>query len=135
MATPNRRPKGTTVLVVDDEPGMRRACARMLGRGGFEVVLAGSGREAISLAEAHAEEVQLALVDVDMPEMTGPEVARELKSRWPRLKILFMSGYSSEEVGQAGALERSAPFLGKPFSAEVLEQKVREVLGGGAAGS
>ena len=131
MTAPNQDAAGATILVVDDEGAVRRACARALGGDGFDVLTAENGREALALAEAQGDGIHLALVDVLMPEMTGPELARELSARWPRIKVLFMSGYDSEEAGRAGATEPAAPFLGKPFSAEVLRRKVREVLGGG----
>ncbi|HUF76838.1 MAG TPA: response regulator [Longimicrobiales bacterium] len=123
------------ILVVDDELGVRRACTRVLRSDGFEVVVAESGREALALAEARDGEIHLALVDVVMPEMTGPELARQLRTRWRNIKILFMSGYASEHAGEVGAMEPAEHFLGKPFSAEVLTRKVREVLGGGSASS
>ena len=104
---------------------------RMLERDGFDVLVAGTGREALAIAETQADALQLALLDVVMPDMTGPELARELRAHWPRMKVLFMSGHVSEEAGEA--VEPTAHFIGKPFSAEVLERKVREVLGGNVA--
>ena len=130
MKAQNRGAEGATVLVVDDELGMRRACARMLEAAGFEVLAADSGPEALALLEAHPGRVHLAVIDVVMPEMTGPELARKLRERWRGLKVLFMSGYDSDEIGDSGAMEPGAPFIGKPFSRDVLVRKVREILGG-----
>jgi len=122
-----------TILVVDDEPGMRRACARMLAAAGFDVVAAESGQEALELCEQHPEGVHLALIDVVMPGMTGHELAERLRDRWRKTKIVFMSGYVASEIGELGVLQRDAHFLGKPFSSDVLRQKVRDVLDGTAS--
>ena len=133
MTAPNQARNGATILVVDDELGVRRACARMLKSDGFHVLLAESGQEALAMSTAHPDQIDLAIIDVVMPEMTGPELARQLRERWRNTKILFMSGYESSEIGDLGAMGPAAHFLGKPFSGEVLKRKVRELIGGAAS--
>ena len=130
MTAPNQARSGATILVVDDELGVRRACARMLKGDGFQVLLAESGPDALAQSAAHPDRIDLAIIDVAMPEMTGPELARRLRERGRNTKILFMSGYASSEIGDLGAMEPAAHFLGKPFSGDVFKRKVRELLGG-----
>jgi CheY-like chemotaxis protein len=122
-----------TILVVDDEPGVRRACARMLTTAGFDVLAAESGQEALELCEQHREDIDLALIDVVMPGMSGRDLAERMRERWRSVKIVFMSGYVASEIGELGVMQRDAHFLGKPFSSEVLRQKVRDVLDGTAS--
>ncbi len=121
-----------TILVVDDEPGVRRACARVLTTAGVDVLAAASGQEALELGERQPEGVHLALIDVVMPGMTGHELAERLRDRWRKTKIVFMSGYVASEIGELGVMQRDAHFLGKPFSSDVLRRKVRDVLDGAA---
>ncbi len=118
------------ILIVDDEPGVLRACARMVQAAGYEVLTAGTGREALAVCDDHPGSVSLALIDLVMPEMTGPELAERLRAAYRGVKIVFMSGYSTDEIGELGVMDPAAHFLGKPFSAEMLRQKVRDVLEG-----
>jgi DNA-binding NtrC family response regulator len=119
-----------TILVVDDELAVRRACARILKSDGFDVVLAENGQEALARSAEHPHGIRLAIIDVVMPGMTGPELASRLRERWRGMKVLFMSGYASTETGSLGSMDPAAHFLGKPFSADVLKRKVHEILGG-----
>lgn len=122
------RSGGATVLIVEDEDGVRRASERILAAVGYRVLTAASGAEAIELALRHAGEIELVLTDVVMPGMSGPEVAARLKETRPSLEVLYMSGYADTAIGQHGVLAEGAHFIAKPFSVEALRRKVREVL-------
>jgi CheY-like chemotaxis protein len=122
-----RPPGGYTVLVVDDEEAVRRLASRMLTWGGYQALEARHGREALATIEQHAGPIHLVLTDIKMPGMNGRELGREIESRWPDKRILYMSGFASE-VFQGGLLEAGAPFLAKPFTQEDLTGKVRGLL-------
>jgi two-component system, cell cycle sensor histidine kinase and response regulator CckA len=122
-----RPPGGYTVLVVDDEEAVRRLASRMLTWGGYQVLEARHGREALATVEQHAGPIHLVLTDIKMPGMNGRELGREIERRWPDKRILYMSGFASE-VFQGGLLEAGAPFLAKPFTQEDLTGKVRVLL-------
>jgi len=120
-------PGGATILVVDDEPVVLETVRDGLTVHGYQVLTAGSGDEALQVAQAHQGPIALALVDVIMPGMSGPEVAQRLHAARPDLKILFMSGFSTEVVVVHG-LDTGDPLLVKPFSLDTLGRKVRESL-------
>jgi two-component system, cell cycle sensor histidine kinase and response regulator CckA len=120
-------PSGATILVVDDEPVVLETVRDGLSAHGYEVLMAGGGAEALQIAQAHQGAIALALVDVVMPGMSGPEVAQRLHASRPDLKILFMSGFSTEVVVVHG-LDTGDPLLVKPFSLDTLGRKVHEIL-------
>ena len=120
-------PPGATILVVDDEPVVLETVRDGLTAHGYQVLTAGGGEEALQVAQTHQGEIALALVDVVMPGMDGPEVVQRLHASRPDLKILFMSGFSTEVVVVHG-LDTGAPLLVKPFSLDTLGRKVREIL-------
>jgi CheY-like chemotaxis protein len=103
--------------------------ARLLEALGYRVVQAGSGQEALGLFEARRQEIDLLLTDVVMPDLSGRELARALRSRDPSLKVLFHSGYTDDTVVRWGVLQAEVAFLKKPFTLEALARKLREVLG------
>ncbi len=117
-----------TILLVEDDTGVRRVAAALLEKKGFRVLQAEGGNEALKLAAAEAQPANLLLTDVMMPGMTGPEIATALKRRWPTLKVLFISGYTNDSVLRAGVESSSVNFLHKPFTLEALSRRVREVL-------
>ena len=119
-----------TVLVVEDEQAVRRLAVRILTNAGYHVVSAGSGPEALTLMQDYADEVHLLLTDVVMPRMSGRVLAERLRAIRPRLRVLYMSGYTDNVVSQHGVLEAGVRILAKPFSAVELSRKVREVLEG-----
>ncbi|HST08981.1 MAG TPA: PAS domain S-box protein [Terriglobales bacterium] len=119
------KPIGETVLLVEDNLAIREAAQKILSECGYVVLEAGSGPEAITVARAHAGKIDLLLADMEMPEMTGQEVARQLCAERPRLKVLYMSGY--EPHSQAGAGEATV-FFKKPFTSSALLEKMREIL-------
>jgi two-component system, cell cycle sensor histidine kinase and response regulator CckA len=118
---------GATVLVVDDEPAVLDTVRDGLAAHGYQVLTAAGPDEAIQVAQAHAGTIALALIDVVMPGMSGPEVARRLHESRPDLKVLFMSGFSTEVVVVHGLTEGD-PLLVKPFSLATLARKVHDVL-------
>jgi two-component system, cell cycle sensor histidine kinase and response regulator CckA len=114
-----------TVLLVEDEESVRQLAREVLETGGYQVLEAPDGGQALQLAEQHAGPIALLLTDVVMPGITGPDLARRLGARRPELKVLFVSGYL--ERGAGGPGPAASPFLQKPFTADVLAGKVREV--------
>ena len=120
-------PGHETILIVEDEPALLSVTRRMLERMGYAVLMAGTPAEAMRQAEQHGREIHLLLSDVVMPEMSGPDLARNLMSRHPHLKLVFMSGYPATVNEQRRLLENSN-FLQKPFSGADLAAKVREAL-------
>jgi two-component system cell cycle sensor histidine kinase/response regulator CckA len=120
-------PGGATILVVDDEPVVLETVRDGLIAHGYQVLTAGGGEEALQTAQAHQGAIALALVDVIMPGMSGPQVAQRLHASRPDLKILFMSGFSTEVVVVHG-LDTGDPLLVKPFSLDTLGRKVHEIL-------
>ena len=90
---------------------------------------ASSGPEALAIADAHADAIDILVTDVVMAGMTGPEVFEHLRLRRPTLKVLFMSGYNDDEVVRRGIVDRRSTFIQKPFALSTIPKKVREVLG------
>jgi two-component system, cell cycle sensor histidine kinase and response regulator CckA len=103
---------------------------RILEDFGYRVIEAVDGEDAMELAEQTDGPIHLLLTDLVMPGMGGEELARRLGGRRPRMKILFMSGYSVQAVTSGGALLPGAGFIAKPFSAIDLVDRVRETLAG-----
>jgi two-component system cell cycle sensor histidine kinase/response regulator CckA len=119
-----------TVLIVEDEAGLRALARRVLEKRGYTVLEAGTADAAAALAGDHPGHIHLLLADVGLPGASGRTLANELLARRADLKILFMSGYTEDAIVQRGVLAPNAAFLHKPFSAEGLAAKVREVLDG-----
>jgi two-component system cell cycle sensor histidine kinase/response regulator CckA len=117
-----------TVLVVEDEASVRSIARTMLELHGYRVLEAGSGEEALRICERPEGPVQLLLTDVVMPGMSGPEVAQRLIRLHPEMKVLYMSGYTDDAILRHGVTELSTAFVQKPFTADALGWKVREVL-------
>jgi PAS domain S-box-containing protein len=117
---------GGTVLVAEDDPLVRGMIRRSLTEAGFTVVEAANGEEA--LQKAGETRLDALLTDLAMPEIGGRELAEQLRRIHPELPVLFMSGYTDDEVIRRGLLERGATFLEKPFSPELLARKVFQML-------
>lgn len=130
---PNRQgaeaegPTGPTILVVDDEAGVRVMIARMLSLSGYAVVSAQSGEEALAIARDYAAPIELVLTDVRMPGMSGPEMVEELVKIRPGIRVMYMSAYS-RDVLPAGARDTDIPFLTKPFTMRTLALSIVETL-------
>ena len=117
-----------TILVVEDDDGIRRLIHRMLEPAGYKVVSAGTGQELLRICQQWPGPVDLLLTDVVMPTMSGSAVAARVSELRPSAKILFMSGYMDEAIGHHGVPETGINFIHKPFSAEGLLRRVREAL-------
>jgi two-component system cell cycle sensor histidine kinase/response regulator CckA len=124
-----------TVLVVEDEEGVRHVLRRLLARYGYRVLEARHGRDALLEAERWDGPIDLLLTDVVMPEMGGPDLAQQLRARRPGLKVLFVSGYTNEEILRRGLLDPDSVLVPKPFSSDELVQAVRELLDAAPAGA
>jgi two-component system cell cycle sensor histidine kinase/response regulator CckA len=126
-----RSAKGSeTVLLVDDEEGVRKLLSAILKSNGYDVLDANNGSAALAAYEKNAHKIDLVVTDIVMPQMTGFELARQLGERSPTLKILYMSGYRDNALGGAGG-EVPRAFLHKPFTPDILLAKIREVLDAG----
>jgi CheY-like chemotaxis protein/anti-sigma regulatory factor (Ser/Thr protein kinase) len=121
------RATGETVLLVEDEDAVRKACRRILERAGFRVIEASDGSTA--LAELSDEPFDLLVTDVIMPGgVSGRDLANRLQDARPGLPVLFMSGYSADEIATRGILEEGISVVEKPFTTSDLLGKVRELL-------
>jgi PAS domain S-box-containing protein len=120
-----------TVLLVEDEPLVRRLAARVLRDQGYTVLEASNGEDALRLAHEHAaDEIHLLLTDVVMPRMSGREVAEHLVKVRPRMIVLYTSGYTEDAIVHHGVMDDGVAFLQKPFKPDDLARKVRQVLDG-----
>ena len=141
-AAPPRRPSGETrlrpaasdairadlVLLVDDEELIRNLAEQILTDRGYQVVAAASATEALDVAGRLEREIDLLLTDIVMPGLSGLDLAQRMRKRVPRLRVLFMSGYSDSPLLRAGLAREGAAFLQKPFTPDALERRVRELL-------
>jgi two-component system, cell cycle sensor histidine kinase and response regulator CckA len=123
-------PRGTeTVLLVEDESGVRTLVARVLGSLGYTVLEASDGDEALRFVKTYSgHAIDLLLTDVVMPRLGGRSLATYMAACFPGIKVLFTSGYAEQGIVHHGQLDQSAAFLAKPFSATALARKVRAVL-------
>jgi len=128
--TPGLRGGHETILLVEDEPAILDMSRMMLETMGYRVLLAETPQAAIDQVEASRIGIHLLMTDVVMPGMTGPDLARRIRSHLPNLGILFMSGYSANEITRHGVLEPGVHFIQKPFSIRDLDAKIRQALGG-----
>jgi PAS domain S-box-containing protein len=123
-------PRGDeTVLLVENEPLVRGLASRVLREQGYKLLEAANGFEAMRVAQMHAEEqIHLLLTDVLMPGMNGRELAESLGPLLPKMKVLYMSGYTDQAIVYHGFLEKGMNYIEKPFRVDALARKVREVL-------
>ena len=121
---------GGSVLVVDDDRGVRRLTARMLRMAGYTVLEAESGMEALRTLESDPS-IRLVVTDIVMPEMDGLALADRALARIPDLRVVLMTGHSPELTAQLDLRDARIPVLLKPFTAEQLLGKVRDTLAGG----
>ena len=116
------------ILVLDDEAEVRKLVAAVLTRNGYKVVTADSGDNAIKAYKKSKHPVDLLLLDVVSPGLSGPMVADRIVESQPGTRVLFMSGYDHTNVVQRYVVEKGYALLPKPFTMEQLSRKVREVL-------
>ena len=120
---------GETILLVEDEEGVRKSIARSLERGGYRVLTADSGAAALDIARTRGPDaIALMLTDVVMPEMTGDRLALEIEPILPHTRVLFMSGYTADAIAQDGVLNADVDFIQKPFAQNELATRIREIL-------
>ena len=117
-----------TVLVVEDEEIVRDLVCDVLTEQGYNVLCASDGVEAISLAGKFDGRIHLLITDVIMPHMNGPELADKLSISRPETKILFVTGYSDNDIGDHGVLDPQIELLQKPFTPQTLSRKIRDVI-------
>jgi two-component system cell cycle sensor histidine kinase/response regulator CckA len=111
------------VLLAEDEPMVGNLMQQLLHSWGYGVFSAGNGREAIEIAEEHKGPIDLLVSDVTMPEMNGPELAKKLKTKRPRLQVILLSGYSPTEI----VLQQGWKFIQKPFQMQDLRAAVEDI--------
>ncbi len=117
-----------TILIVEDEDGVRSLARRILRKHGYRVLDARHGGEALLLCERHDGEIDLMLTDVVMPQMSGRELAERLAPLRPDMRVLFMTGYTDDAIIHHGVLDSDIDIIQKPFRPEALLRKIREVL-------
>jgi signal transduction histidine kinase len=125
---PIAQPRKETLLLVEDEAPVRESVRRLLERNGYAVIEAKDAADALLLFDQYATGIDLVLTDVTMPGMGGYELVQQLRERRPDLRVLFMSGYAEKARDPNEAMESGTGFVGKPFTAKVLMQRLREVL-------
>jgi len=117
-----------TVLLVEDESGVRQLSKRILDNAGYRVLEAANGDDAERMFAQHAGAIDLVITDVIMPGCGGPELLERLQRRQPDLRVLYMSGYSEQSAAQKAGFDRGLPFVQKPFTAAELVRQVRDAL-------
>jgi DNA-binding response OmpR family regulator len=121
-------PDVETILLVEDEFLVRMEIHQLLREANYQVLDAGTSSEALRLAEQYAGSIDLLLTDIGLPDLLGPELAKILTRRYPKLKILYISGYPSNILHQNGVLHGKTELLRKPLQFDDLLRKVRAVL-------
>ncbi|HET9683177.1 MAG TPA: PAS domain-containing protein, partial [Gemmatimonadaceae bacterium] len=121
-----------TVLLVEDEASVRQLARRLLERQGYRVLECCNGRDALAQATAYGDHIHLILTDVVMPELSGRGLVERLRAVRPTAAVIYMSGYTDDEVLRRGMLEPGSLFVQKPFTPEGLLRTVREALNRGA---
>ncbi|HEX2077498.1 MAG TPA: PAS domain S-box protein [Longimicrobium sp.] len=124
---PQARGRGT-VLLVEDEETVRRVAERVLSRGGYTVLTAGEGAEAMALSRQHPGIIHVLVTDLVMPRMSGNDLAQRLMAERPGIRVLFISGYDRDAARTQGPLEPGTDFVQKPFSPEALLDAVARLL-------
>jgi PAS domain S-box-containing protein len=120
--------KGETVLIAEDEPGVRKITASILEQFGYQVLQAGDGEETLRQIGQHEGPIHLVLLDVIMPKTDARRLAEEIRRSIPSVRILFTSGYNADFIVSKGLLDKGVPVVTKPVSPRDLLRKIREVL-------
>ncbi len=127
-AAPVVEPAPATILIVEDEPGIRALVRKILRRERYEILEAGSAEEALEIASSHPARIDLLLTDVMLPAMNGRDLAIALVQSRPDMKVLYVSGYTDDDSVRSGKFPPGSQFLAKPFTLGALTSKVRETL-------
>jgi len=126
---PTTAPRGTeTILLVEDEAGIREVAFDFLQARGYKVLTAMDGNEALRIAEGHEDLIHILVTDMAMPNVGGKELALRLRQVRPQIKVLFMSGYPSHPALVSEVVPGQTTVLQKPFLLDTLAQKVRTLL-------
>jgi DNA-binding NtrC family response regulator len=120
--------QGETVLLVDDDKALMTLGGKMLAELGYQVLTANTPGEAKQMAEEYSKTIHLLVTDVVMPEMNGRDLAKQLNKLYPDLKVLYMSGYTTNVIMHRGVLDEGVNFVQKPIRIELLATKVRAAL-------
>jgi len=126
--TDENRAGTETILLVEDEVNVRELTRTVLAGRGYSVMATETPEDAERVCESNPSEIHLLLTDVVMPGISGRELAKRLTSRYPKMRVLYMSGYTFNIIAHGGMLEDGVAFLQKPFTPTALAEKVREVL-------
>jgi PAS domain S-box-containing protein len=126
-----QNPKGNElILIVEDESMVRNLVEQTLSEYGYQTITANGGRQALELLKMLDRQPDLILTDVTMPEMSGKEMAKIIKTKYPEIKICFMSGYSDSLITRKKLTDLGSGFIQKPFSVEILLSTIRNILDG-----
>ncbi len=128
-AGPMPRGSGETLLVVEDDDAILDMLETMLKSLNYNILTADFPSRAMALAQSHTTRIHMVITDVVMPEMNGRDLAEQLSTLYPDIKILFMSGYTANVIAHQGVLDEGVHFIQKPFSMQDMAAKVHEVLG------
>ena len=120
--------EAASVLLVEDEDGVRRLVHRLLEREGYHVLAARSAEDAEQIAAVYPHEIHLLVTDVVMPGMTGPQLAERLRPHHSAMKVLFVSGYRHDALDQKGLVEPGVQILSKPFPSTQFTKQVQSLL-------
>jgi DNA-binding response OmpR family regulator len=131
--TAESRPSGVqrgteTILLVEDDPQLNQLASSVLAHCGYKVLAAANAEEGLAVCRTHPHEIHLLVTDVVMPKMNGRQLAEQVAQIRPSVKLLYVSGYTSNAIVHYGVLDAGLWFLPKPFSLAALVAKVREVL-------
>jgi two-component system, cell cycle sensor histidine kinase and response regulator CckA len=118
-----------TILIVEDNPGVRSTVVKVLMRRGFGVLEASDGREALRTADGYPSSIDLLLTDVMMPHMDGRELVENLRKSRPEMRVLFMSGYAQEASMRTEYFDAGDSFIAKPFEPDMLVARISDILG------
>ena len=117
-----------TILLAEDDEALRALGARVLKALGYKVLVARTGKEALRIVAEDSQPIDLIATDVVMPEMNGSQLVEKVIEARPGIRVLFMSGYTDDEVMRRGVIDGQTAFLQKPFTPDLLAHKIREVL-------
>jgi DNA-binding NtrC family response regulator len=120
--------ESNTLLLVEDESGIRELTSELLASWGYEVLVARNGVEALEISGKHRGTIHLMVTDVVMPHMNGRDLAERMRQMRPEIKVIYMSGYTDNLVLQGGMVEEGSDFIQKPFTADTLARRVRAAL-------